>query len=67
MKKKSIKKLSLRKAPISNLSSDELKGGTDQWQSVYLCESDNWCQTIDYTACDGGWNCGIFERTRNCF
>jgi hypothetical protein len=63
MKKKSIKKLSLKKAAVANFNPDVVKGGNDTtWQSVYLCESENWCQTIDYTACDGGYNCGIFDR-----
>ncbi|MEM6719726.1 MAG: class I lanthipeptide [Bacteroidota bacterium] len=65
MKKKSLKKLSLKKAAVANFDADTLKGGNDPWQSVFLCESVNWCQTLDYTACDGGWNCGIFDRTRN--
>ena len=59
MKKKSIKKLSLKKAPVSNLNADSVKGGT--WQSVYLCESVNWCQTRDYSFCYGNRNCGIFD------
>jgi hypothetical protein len=65
MKKKSLKKLSLKKAAVANFDADSVTGGTDPWQSVYLCESVNWYQTLDYTACDGGWNCGIFDRTRN--
>ncbi|MGH1388376.1 hypothetical protein [Kordia sp.] len=59
MKKKSIKKLKLKKASISTLNANSVKGGT--WQSVYLCESENWCQTIDYTRCYGNRNCGIFD------
>lgn len=63
MKKKSIQKLALKKSAVSKLNANSVQGGT--WQSVYLCESVNWCQTLDYTACDGGWNCGIFDRTAN--
>ncbi|EDP98083.1 hypothetical protein U8527_18960 [Kordia algicida OT-1] len=66
MKKRSIKKLALKKSAISTLNANSAKGGTNEpWQSVYICESVNWCQTLDYTACDGGWNCGIFDRTGN--
>ncbi|MCH2192795.1 hypothetical protein [Kordia sp.] len=65
MKKRSIKKLKLKKASISTLDANALQGGNDPWQSVYLCESDNWCQTLDYTRCYGNWNCGIFDRTGN--
>lgn len=67
MKKKSIKKLSLKKAAVANFDPNSLKGGTNtsDAQSVYICESVNWCMTLDYTACDGGWNCGIFDRTRD--
>ncbi|AXG68070.1 hypothetical protein KORDIASMS9_00259 [Kordia sp. SMS9] len=65
MKKKSIKKLSLKKAPVSNLSATNLKGGNDPWQSVYLCESDNWCLTVDYSMCYGNRNCGIFDPSGN--
>lgn len=65
MKKKSIKKLSLKKAAVANFDPDNLRGGNDPWQSVYLCESVNWCETLDYTACDGGYNCEIYDRTTN--
>ena len=64
MKKKSLKKLKINKASISSLVVNKVKGGAGD--SEYICESVNWCQTIDYTACDGGYNCGIFDRTRHC-
>lgn len=66
MKKKSIKKLALKKNAISTLNANTLQGGTDQpWQSVYICESENWCETIDYSRCNGNQACGIFDRTGN--
>jgi len=63
MKKKSIQKLKLKKASISKLNANAVQGGT--WQSVYLCESENWCQTIDYSRCYGNRNCGIFNPAGN--
>lgn len=63
MKKKSISKLKLKKDSISNLNANSVKGGT--WQSVYLCESENWCETVNYTRCNGNRNCGIFDQTND--
>lgn len=63
MKKKSIKKLALKKDAISTLNANSIQGGT--WQSVYLCESDNWCLTVDYSMCYGNRNCGIFDPSGN--
>ncbi|WP_430410064.1 class I lanthipeptide [Kordia sp.] len=63
MKKKSIKKLALKKDAISTLNANSVQGGT--WQSVYLCESVNWCETRDYTRCNGNRNCGIFDPTND--
>lgn len=58
MKKKSIQKLSLKKASISKLNANALSGGTG-WSEV-ICESVDLCETINYTRCYGNRNCGIF-------
>ncbi|MEM6719725.1 MAG: hypothetical protein AAF611_10440 [Bacteroidota bacterium] len=68
MKKRSIHKLSLKKAAISNLNMSVTKGGNDQ-NSVFPCVtvdfscfSFNFCETIDYTACNGEFICQIYTE-----
>ncbi|EDP98082.1 hypothetical protein KAOT1_12732 [Kordia algicida OT-1] len=58
MKKKSIQKLSLKKASVSKLNANAVKGGTGLSQVV--CESQDFCVTIDYTRCRGEYNCQIY-------
>jgi hypothetical protein len=62
MKKKSIQKLTLNKASISTLNANSLTGGTIG-DSVYLCNSETFCETIDATRCYGNRVCGIFQLT----
>ncbi len=60
MKKKSILKLKLKKASVSNLNENSVKGGFGD--SFYICESvNNFCQTINVTRCYGNLNCGLFD------
>lgn len=59
MKKKSIIKLKLKKASVSALNANNVKGGFGD--SVFLCESIDLCETVDVTRCYGNWNCGIFD------
>ena len=58
MKKKSIQKLTLKKASISNLTADALSGGTEN--SNVVCESRDYCFTIDFTRCLGELLCQIY-------
>lgn len=64
MKKKSIKKLKLLKASISTLNTSVLQGGTAQSANEF-CISINICETIDYTACNGEFDCQLY-LTMNC-
>ncbi|MGH1388377.1 hypothetical protein [Kordia sp.] len=59
MKKKSIHKLSLRKASISILNVKALTGGNNTLSQI-VCESRDFCETIDYTRCRGEYNCQIY-------
>ncbi|WP_298513770.1 class I lanthipeptide [uncultured Kordia sp.] len=59
MKKKSITKLSLKKASISTLNAKALHGGNNTL-SIIVCESQDFCETIDYTACRGEYYCQIY-------
>lgn len=58
MKKKSIKKLELQKASISNLQK-EIMGGTVG--PTLFCQSVNICETRDYTRCNGELMCRIYD------
>lgn len=58
MKKRSIHKLKLKKAAVSNLNSGALHGGT--LGNTQFCFSINFCETIDYTACNGEFICQIY-------
>ena len=59
MKKKSILKLKLKKASVSALNVEKVRGGFGD--SVYICESRDLCLTRDVTRCYGNWNCGLFD------
>ncbi|MGH1388378.1 hypothetical protein [Kordia sp.] len=59
MKKRSIQKLKLKKAAVSNLNSGALTGGTIG--TTQFCLSVNFCETIDYTACNGEFICQIYD------
>ncbi len=59
MKKKSITKLSLHKASISTLNTKALVGGNTTLSQI-VCESQDFCITIDYTRCRGEYNCNIY-------
>ena len=61
MKKRSIQKLSLKKAAISNLNKSATKGGTFGGDTLF-CISINFCETIDYTACNGEFFCQIYQE-----
>jgi hypothetical protein len=61
MKKKSIQKLALNKASISTLNANSLTGGTGLSQVV--CESQDFCITIDLTQCRGEYNCQLYQFT----
>lgn len=58
MKKKSIQKLSLNKASVSKLNANAVKGGTGL--SVIVCESQDFCETIDFTRCRFENRCQIY-------
>ncbi|AXG68067.1 hypothetical protein KORDIASMS9_00256 [Kordia sp. SMS9] len=60
MKKKSIQKLRFKKAAVSNLSVNATKGGDAQ--TNFPCFSRNFCETIDYTACNGEFICQIYTE-----
>ncbi|MGB3183626.1 MAG: pinensin family lanthipeptide [Cyclobacteriaceae bacterium] len=60
-------KLSLDELQVKSFSTSvqqRVHGGAESDGS--LCESVNWCQTLDYSACHGEYQCGIWQRTRNC-
>lgn len=59
MKKKSIHKLRLKKAAVSNLNREATSGGNEETQ---FCFSINFCETIDYTACNGEYICQIYQE-----
>ena len=58
MKKKSIQKLALNKASVSKLTTKALTGGTGQ--SDIVCESRDYCDTIDFTRCFFELNCQLY-------
>ncbi|PTX63672.1 hypothetical protein C8N46_101274 [Kordia periserrulae] len=68
MKKKSIHKLHLKKAAVSNLNMAVVKGGNDANSDFpcvsvnFSCFSFNFCETIDYTACNGEYICQIYQE-----
>ncbi|MGH1388379.1 class I lanthipeptide [Kordia sp.] len=62
MKKKSIKKLTLKKASISTLNAEALTGGTIG--GTLFCQSVNICETIDFTRCNGELLCQIYDRNQ---
>lgn len=60
MKKKSVKKLKLKKASISTLNANALTGGTIG--GTLFCQSVNVCETIDFTRCNGELYCKLYDR-----
>jgi hypothetical protein len=58
MKKRSIHKLKLNKTAVSTLTANALSGGTQG--NTQFCFSINFCETIDYTACNGEFICQIY-------
>jgi len=58
MKKKSIQKLSLNKKAVSKLNTDAISGGNGT--GTFFCESNGFCETIDYTRCLGEYDCQIY-------
>ncbi|WP_298418555.1 hypothetical protein [uncultured Kordia sp.] len=60
MKKKSLKKLKLKKASISTLNAGALTGGTIG--GTLFCQSVNICETIDFTRCNGELYCQLYDR-----
>jgi hypothetical protein len=62
MKKKSIQKLNLNKASISTLNANALKAGNNTLSQI-VCESQDFCITIDYTRCRGEYNCQLYQFT----
>ena len=68
MKKRSIHKLALKKAAISNLNRSIPTGGNGQNSEFpcvtvdYGCFSFNFCATIDYTKCNGEFLCQIYTE-----
>lgn len=59
MKKRSIQKLRLNKNAVSTLTANALSGGT--LGNTQFCLSVNFCETIDYTACNGEFFCQIYD------
>ncbi|AXG68068.1 hypothetical protein KORDIASMS9_00257 [Kordia sp. SMS9] len=59
MKKKSIKQLKLKKSSISTLNGNAISGGNDT--GTLFCPSNNFCETIDYSACRGEYQCQIYK------
>lgn len=62
MKKKSIKKLKLKKASVSTLNANALTGGTIG--GTLFCQSVNICETIDYSRCNGELYCQLYDRNQ---
>ncbi|WP_046758094.1 hypothetical protein [Kordia jejudonensis] len=60
MKKKSIQKLSLNKASVSKLNAHAVKGGNTSLSDI-VCESRDFCETIDYTRCRFENRCQIYQ------
>ncbi|MFA0964912.1 hypothetical protein AB9P05_24095 [Roseivirga sp. BDSF3-8] len=53
-------KLTLDSLQISSFKTSEAgraKGGNFATRYPQLCDSELRCETIDYTACDGGYQC----------
>ena len=63
MKKKSISKLQLNKASVSHLSKEAIKGGTGD--SKIVCQSRDFCETVDFTRCFGELLCQIYPFPTN--
>lgn len=61
MRKKSIQKLSLRKASISTLNATALKAGNGTLSQI-VCQSRDFCETIDYTRCKGELYCQLYPH-----
>ena len=59
MKKKSIKRLKLKKTSVSTLNENALTGGNDT--NSLFCPSNDFCETIDYSACKGENYCQIYR------
>ncbi|WP_046758093.1 class I lanthipeptide [Kordia jejudonensis] len=59
MKKRSIQKLKLNKKAVSSLTANALAGGT--LVPTQICLSFNFCETLDYTACNGEFFCQIYD------
>lgn len=59
MKKRSIQKLKLNKSAVSTLTANALSGGLDT--NTLFCLSINFCETLDYTACNGEFFCQIYD------
>ena len=59
MRKRSIQKLKLNKIAVSTLTANALSGGT--LANTLFCFSVNFCETIDYTACNGEYICQIYD------
>lgn len=59
MKKKSIQKLSLNKKAVSTLTANIVSGGT--LGNTQFCLSFNFCETVDYTACNGEYYYQIYQ------
>ncbi|NAS31829.1 hypothetical protein GTQ40_12650 [Flavobacteriaceae bacterium R38] len=60
-KKANFSKLSLGKKLIAKMNTDSIKGGTgDTIFSVQVCE------TVDFTACYGNFNCMLFQTQEDC-
>lgn len=59
MKKKSIQKLNLKKASISTLNAAALVAGNGTLSQI-VCQSRDFCETIDFTRCRGELRCQIY-------
>ena len=59
MKKRSIQKLTFQKAAISALNTNGVVGGNGDTD---FCQSINFCETIDYSRCNGEYYCQIYTE-----
>ena len=67
MKKRTFKKLKLRKSAIAGFKVNALTGGNDQSDFDMYCVSVNFCETKDYSRCFGEAQCQIYQpHTQEC-
>ncbi|WP_046743765.1 hypothetical protein [Kordia zhangzhouensis] len=61
MKKRTLKKLRLKKSAIAKFSTKALTGGNGQSDFDVYCISVNFCETKDFSRCFGEAECQIYQ------